>query len=75
MIRVLHILFAITAVLTSASAGNLETMRMDGGNISVAFDQQLHSRIISRMGNKEQILGAFSASEFLSAGGEVRKDR
>jgi alpha-galactosidase len=68
MIRVLHILFAITAVLTSASAGNLETMRMDGGNISVAFDQQLHSRIISRMGNKEQILGAFSASEFLSAG-------
>jgi len=40
-------------------------LRIDGGNISIEFDNYLHSRIISRINTADNKLGNFTASEFI----------
>lgn len=40
--------------------------RIDGGKISVEFNDKLHSRIISRLNNKDLVLGDFNESEYIT---------
>jgi len=46
---------------------------INGGRLSIEFDRQLHSRIISRLDGKK-VLGGFSSSEFITVNGEPKTD-
>jgi alpha-galactosidase len=47
---------------------------IEGKNLRIEFDGLLHSRVVARLDGKDVILGAFTASEFINAGGNKIKD-
>ena len=70
LVQIFRVIILIALILESASADKPASLRFDGGKISVEFNDQLHSRIISRISENEQILGGFTISEILMAGDE-----
>jgi alpha-galactosidase len=61
----LVIVLLVTGTLVVA-ADKSTGRRVDGGKISVEFNDHLYSRIITSIGGNEQILGPFSLSEFIA---------
>jgi alpha-galactosidase len=57
----------VLLLINSNSAQEKNVFRVDGERISIEFNDQLHSRIISRLNNNDLILGNFSESEFLTS--------
>jgi alpha-galactosidase len=49
-------------------------VRIEGKNIRVEFDGQMHSRVTARFGAKETVLGAYSASESVTVDGNTLQD-
>ena len=43
---------------------------MDGKNIRIEFNNQLHSRVIAKFDNQTNVLGGFSPSEFITVSGK-----
>ncbi len=48
--------------------------RADGGMISIEFDDQLNSRVISTIDGSDVILGDFHPSEYITVGGQSHKN-
>ena len=48
--------------------------RVEGKEIRIEFDRNLHSRVIAKFAGKEIAMGGFSASEFITAGGRQIQD-
>ena len=63
----------VCLIAASLAAGRLslaqETVRVQGRNIRIEFDRAMHSRVVALFDSKEQVIGAFTASEFLRASG------
>lgn len=81
MKRVLRTLWISACVIISAgmfatfcSSDRLVALRVDGGQISLEFDDQLHSRVVSRAGAAEVILGTMTPSETVTIGGKKYQD-
>jgi alpha-galactosidase len=49
--------------------GAPDSVKIDGNNIHLEFDHQMHSRVTARFDGKDIALGPFSASETLTANG------
>jgi alpha-galactosidase len=60
----LNVLIIITATIYNVWAQEL--LRIDGDKIAVEFDDQLRSRVISKLTGSDLILGDFSYSEYLT---------
>ncbi|MFO7447857.1 MAG: alpha-galactosidase [Ignavibacteriaceae bacterium] len=58
-------------LLNTGLSYSQKSLRFNGENISIEYDSQLKSRIISRINNNEILLGDFSSSEFMFNGLEV----
>ncbi|MFZ1290051.1 MAG: glycoside hydrolase family 36 protein [Melioribacteraceae bacterium] len=74
--RILSKLFLIfilhTFLLTSNFAKDNKNIRVDGNGITLEFNDQLKSRVISKINNIEIILGDFNESEYLTSSGSKR---
>src|SRR5580698_1952547 len=59
--------------MIAASFGNAmyaaDIVKVEGGNIRVEFDANLHSRVTALFGGKETVLGPFTASETVTVDG------
>jgi alpha-galactosidase len=67
LLNMLLICAWVLLLINSNSAQEKNVFRVDGERISIEFNDQLHSRIISRLNNNDLILGNFSESEFLTS--------
>ncbi|HET7214228.1 MAG TPA: glycoside hydrolase family 36 protein [Terriglobia bacterium] len=57
--------------LVSASSGpRLQTTRVDGRNIRIEFNENLHSRVIAKFGGREIAIGGFAPSETVTVAGK-----
>ncbi len=69
------IVAAVVMVLTAVTAAETQvTFRAGEGKISIEFDDHLNSRIISRIGGNDVVLGDFTPSEFIVIDGKKRQD-
>lgn len=68
------VIIMITNIISVTAAEDSPALRVDGKNISIEFDNLLHSRVIARIGEKEQILGSYTVSEFISTENEEKTD-
>lgn len=69
--------FLVTLVLGLTNActpARPVALQVDGGKISLEFDDQLHSRVISRIGGERVLLGNMTPSEFITVGGRAYRD-
>ena len=64
--NILLIFAWLVLFINSNFAQENNVFRVDGERISIEFNDQLHSRIISRLNNNDQILGDFNESEYLT---------
>jgi hypothetical protein len=65
------IIFAGVVFLTAtATAETSVALTVDGGKISIEFDAQLNSRVISRIGENRIVLSDFNLSEFINVNGK-----
>ena len=61
-------------LLCPAALADSPEVRVEGNEIRIEFDRDLHSRVTAKFDGKETRLGGFSASEFITAGGRPVKD-
>lgn len=66
--RVLFLTLLLTAFLMGCNRGN--GVRIEGKNIDIVFDENLHSQIFAKFESKEVALGPMSASEFITVAGQ-----
>jgi alpha-galactosidase len=66
--------FIIMTALISCDQVENPVVQVDGKNIRIEFNNQLHSRVIAKFNNRNNILGDFSASEFVTVAGKDVKD-
>ena len=62
------------ALLAVACAPSESDLVVEGERIRIEFNDQLHSRIVSKQGNREIVLGEFTPSEALKVGNELLTD-
>jgi alpha-galactosidase len=60
--------------LTAAQAFAAETVRIEGKNIRLEFDDAMHSRVIGVLGGQERAVGDFTPSESIRISGADIKD-
>lgn len=70
----LVITIAAIMIATTCTRQRPVALQVDGGMISLEFDDQLHSRIVSRLGEEPLVLGDMTPSEFITVGGRAHKD-
>ena len=70
----LHLIMIYVLFCPSLMGQIKGTYKVDGGLVSVEFDNQMHSRIISQINNEKKILGDFTESEYLSIGDKKLSD-
>ena len=46
-----------------------ESARIDGKNIHIEFDGNMHSRVVAALGGQERVIGDFTPSEFIRVSG------
>ncbi len=66
-------LISIAALISCAQIKN-SAVQIDGKQIRLEFNGQLHSRVIAKFDNHQERLGDFSASEFVTIAGNEVKD-
>jgi alpha-galactosidase len=66
--------FIIMTALISCGQVQQSAIQVDGKNIRIEFNNQLHSRVIAKFSNQDNTLGDFSASEFVTIAGKDVKD-
>ena len=64
----------LSALLTSCGKTGDGTIRVEGKNLNIIFDQQLHSKIVAKFGGEEIPIGEFSASEIITVSGKNVSD-
>ncbi len=64
----------IIMILISNSQTDNSAVQIEGKNICIEFNGQLHSRVIAKFDDQENALGDFSASEFVTIAGKALKD-
>ena len=62
--------FGILPYLQSAT----DSAAVEGGNLRLEFDRNMHSRVIARFGGKDIAMGPFAPSETLIVDGSELKD-
>jgi alpha-galactosidase len=69
-------LIILLVSLTVYGAGNYKgkTVTIDGGKIVVEFDNNLRSRVISKLDKKETVLNKFCNSEYVTTGSKKTND-
>lgn len=72
--RYLIIAAVVMVCATPATAETQVAFTVDGGKISIEFNDNLNSRVVSRIGEKRIVLGDFTPSEFIKIGGKNFKD-
>src|SRR5579862_3707432 len=65
---------AFILLLCPAALADSPEARVEGKEIRIEFDRDLHGRVTAKFDGKEIRLGGFSASEFITAGGRPVKD-
>jgi len=66
------IIAGVVLLTATAAAETPVALKLDGGKISIEFDAQLNSRVISRIGEKRIVLSDFNPSEIISINGKDR---
>lgn len=71
-----HLIIAAVVMVsaTPTAAEALVAFTVDGGKISIEFNDNLNSRVVSRIGENSIVLGDFTPSEFIKIGGKNYKD-
>ncbi len=71
-----HLIIAAFVIVFAAvtAAETQVAFRVDGGKISIEFDDHLNSRVVSRIGENSIILGDFTPSEFIRIGFKKYED-
>jgi alpha-galactosidase len=69
----IFVVFLIVFATVSIAEAQV-AFRVDGGKISIEFDEHLNSRIVSRIGDNSIIMGDFTPSEFVKINGKDYKD-
>jgi alpha-galactosidase len=69
----IFVVFLIVFATVSVAEAQV-AFRVDGGKISIEFDEHLNSRIFSRIGDNSIIMGDFTPSEFVKINGKDYKD-
>lgn len=64
----------IIVTIISCSQVDHSVVQVDGTNIRIEFDHQLHSRVIAKFDDRPNALGHFSASEFVTIAGKAVND-
>lgn len=67
--KIICLLFLINSSIILSQ--NSEFLKIDGDEISIEFNDQLFSRVISKINNKIKILGDFRPSEFIEVNGKL----
>ncbi|UCH10027.1 MAG: alpha-galactosidase [Fidelibacterota bacterium] len=70
----LMIILIVLALTDGCTPEKQAAFVVDGKEIRIEFTDQLHSRVVSALGNEEVALGVFSPSEFLRIHGGVVTD-
>ena len=73
--HILQPLLVIAAVVlaNTCTPARQVAVQVDGGKIRIEFDDYLHSRVVSRLGDEEVVLGEFAPSEFITVSdGEIK---
>jgi len=65
---------AFILLLCSTALADSPGARVEGKEIRIEFDQELHSRVIAKFDGKEIRIGGYSASEFITVAGKQIKD-
>lgn len=69
------IIIIIVSVIMNINMAEAEVaFRVDGGMISIEFDNQLNSRIISKIDGRDVVLGDFYPSEYITMGCQSHKN-
>jgi len=65
-------LMSLIIMTTLLSCGQVEksAVQVDGKDVRIEFNNQLHSRVIAKFDNQKNILGGFSPSEFVTVSGK-----
>jgi len=66
------ILFGLSLLISCSLNG--PAVVIDGGKLSIEFDKQLQSRVVSKLDGKDVVLGGFNSSEFITVNGEPKTD-
>ncbi|UCE06928.1 MAG: alpha-galactosidase, partial [bacterium] len=62
--------FIIMIMIISCNQVKKFAVKVDGKNIRIEFNNQLHSRVIAKFDNQKSILGDFLPSEFVTVSGK-----
>ncbi len=70
------IIFALllSVFLTNCGKTRDGSIRVEGKNLNIFFDQQLHSKVVAKFGAEEIPVGDFSASEIITVSGKEITD-
>ncbi len=71
---ILHLIMIYVLFCPSLIGQITTAYKVDGGLLSVEFDNQMHSRIKSQINNEKKILGDFTESEYLTIGDKKLSD-
>jgi len=74
--HILQPLLVIAAVVlaNTCTPARQVAVQVDGGKIRIEFDDHLHSRVISTLGEEPVVLGDMTPSEFITVDGKAHRD-
>ncbi|MFB0516217.1 MAG: hypothetical protein ACETWG_06400, partial [Candidatus Neomarinimicrobiota bacterium] len=67
------LVFAAVVLANTCTPARQVAVQVNGGKIRIEYDDHLYSRVVSRLGDEEVVLGAFAPSEFITVSdGEIK---
>ena len=72
--RTSNLLQLILIAGAGATGFAAEGAHVDGKNIRIEFDRNMHSRVVAMLGGQERIIGDFTPSEFIRVSGREVAD-